>query len=400
MDIVFLLSYGLVFLFLLRNIIILYFYFKNIIRYKHLEKNNKYNVSVVIAAYNEEVGLGKTLNRLIVSEKKSVDKFEIIVVDDGSTDKTLEIASEYQRDFPYVRVFSKRNEGKSRALNHGIKFSKNEYIITMDADSMVEIDAIEEILHIFDDPKVGAVSSKVIVGNPNNFLTIMQDIEYETGQEVEKRALTELNMVKVIPGALAAFRRSPLANCGFYNYDTLTEDFDLTLQLQTCGWLIRFAPNSKVFTEAPEDLVSYNKQRTRWNNGTLQVLSKHNKKIDTLRKLFRWVGQKSPNSLNKVKLIIQFILFDIFFLFFMPLLLLLTIIGNPQILFISLFSFVLTEILFSALSYRRFTYKIFVSPISRIVTSVLNMYIYTKIFLKYKKYRNNLTWNKLERKGL
>lgn len=229
-------------------------------------------VSVVIAAYNEEQVIAKTINSILQSDYNA---FEIIVVDDGSTDGTSAAVAAAFGDNAQVRLISKENGGKSSAVNRGFREARGEAVVALDADTLIADNAISLLVRHFNDPKVAAVSGNVKVGNVHNLLTTWQHVEYVTGFNLERRAFDELNCITVVPGAIGAWRKSAVQAAGYYQEDTLAEDTDLTLNLLRKGHRIAYEERAFAYTESPQDLRSLLKQRFRWSYGTLQCLWKH-----------------------------------------------------------------------------------------------------------------------------
>jgi cellulose synthase/poly-beta-1,6-N-acetylglucosamine synthase-like glycosyltransferase/peptidoglycan/xylan/chitin deacetylase (PgdA/CDA1 family)/spore germination protein YaaH len=230
------------------------------------------SVSVVVAAFNEERVIVRTVQALLESEYPDL---EIIVVDDGSKDNTYSVVTGAFHGEPKVTVFTKPNGGKASALNRGISSAKGEVIVSLDADTLFAPNTIANLVRHFADPKVGAVSGNVQVGNANNLLTWWQALEYTTSQNFDRRAYDLLNCITVVPGAVGALRRSAVVAVGGYTSDTLAEDTDLTWKLRRAGWRIVNDNSAMAFTEAPERLSNLAKQRYRWAFGTLQCLWKH-----------------------------------------------------------------------------------------------------------------------------
>ena len=229
-------------------------------------------VSVIIAAYNEEKVIVRTVQSLLDGDFKNL---EIIVVDDGSKDKTSEVVTEAFAREPNVRLIRKENGGKSTALNRGIEIATGEIMVSLDADTLFAPDTISRLVRHFKDPKVGAVSGNVRVGNANNIWTRWQSLEYITSQNFDRRGYDLLNCITVVPGAVGALRRDAVLAVGGYTHDTLAEDTDLTWKLRRSGWRIVNDNSAMAYTEAPETLRSLAKQRYRWAFGTLQCLFKH-----------------------------------------------------------------------------------------------------------------------------
>ena len=247
--------------------------------HKRREKNdsgfditeNPVLVSVIVPAYNEEKALGKTIESLL---RLSYSNKEIIIVDDGSTDRTLEVARSYaQKDV--VMVVTKSNGGKWDALNTGIKAAKGEFIVCIDADTILDQNAIHYLVRHFRNPKIGAVAGNVKVGNRGSLLTKLQALEYVVGINLHRRSEAHLQNVTVVPGPIGAFRASVLNEVGFFEGDTFAEDADITFRILKAGYRTLYEPRAFAYTEAPKSMTGLAKQRYRWYRGSLQVLSKH-----------------------------------------------------------------------------------------------------------------------------
>ncbi|MEI7954577.1 MAG: glycosyltransferase, partial [Verrucomicrobiota bacterium] len=233
-------------------------------------------VTVLIPAYNEAKVIRRTLDGILNSDYPDL---EIMVVDDGSTDDTAAIVAGYALQHPQVSLVTKPNGGKWSALNAGFTASRREYLVTIDADTIVPPGTIGELIAPFADPQVDAVCGNVQVGNIHNILTAFQDLEYVTTQNYDRRAFHALNCISVVPGATGAWRRQSVLNADGYSPQTLTEDADLTLTMLTQGAKIVYAPDARSVTEAPDSCPALFKQRLRWSFGTFQCLWKHRRQL-------------------------------------------------------------------------------------------------------------------------
>ena len=175
-------------------------------------------VSVVVPAFNEERVITRTIDSLLASE---YENFEIIVVDDGSTDDTHDIVVEQFGDDPRVSVYTKPNGGKAAALNFGWQKATGEVVIALDADTLFEPETLAALAHRFADPKIGAVAGNAKVGNRINIVTKWQALEYITSQNFDRRAFASLNCITVVPGSVGAWRREVLEEAGGFSSDTL-----------------------------------------------------------------------------------------------------------------------------------------------------------------------------------
>ena len=237
-------------------------------------------VSVLIPAYNEEVVISETVGSALASR---YPKLEVIVVDDGSTDHTSErVLASYGHD-PRVRLLRQANYGKSAALNHALSEASGEVVVTIDADTVVDPDAIPRLVRHFADQRVAAVAGNVKVMNRNRWLTRWQALEYITSQNLEKRAFDLLNCIPVVPGAVGAWRAQVMRDCGGFAGETVAEDTDLTLTIRRHGWKILYDEDAIGRTEVPDTMDTLVRQRFRWTFGTLQAVWKHRDAIGRKR---------------------------------------------------------------------------------------------------------------------
>lgn len=229
-------------------------------------------VTVLIAAYNEEVGIADTLSSVL---SQDVPQLQVIVVDDGSHDRTAEIARQFAHQDPRVLVLQQPNAGKAAALNHAIRYAQHPVSVSVDADSALAPGTLARLAAHFNDPRVGAVAGDVKVAGPATLLTQLQGIEYSVGQHLDKRAQDVLGAVSVVPGAAGAYRTELMQNLGGYSSDTLTEDMDLTFSIAAAGFQVRFEPDAISYTEPPTSVRNLWKQRMRWMYGTFQCMGKY-----------------------------------------------------------------------------------------------------------------------------
>lgn len=229
-------------------------------------------VSVLIAAYNEEPVIARTVRSALASDYPDL---EVLVVDDGSTDGTAAAVADGFAGEPRVRLLRQANAGKASALSRALAAARGEVLVAFDADTMVAPDAVRLLVRHLEDPQVAAVAGNVKVGNRVNALTIWQSIEYISAQNLDRRANAMLNGVTVVPGAIGAWRRSAVEAMGGFLTDTLAEDMELTWRLRRAGWRIAADEEAAGLTEAPATLGQFLRQRHRWTFGSLQVLWKH-----------------------------------------------------------------------------------------------------------------------------
>ncbi|HEX7872835.1 MAG TPA: glycosyltransferase [Sphingobium sp.] len=229
-------------------------------------------VSVLIPAYNEERVIEASVRRVLAS---TGPRIEVIVIDDGSADATSAIVARTFGMDPRVTLLTLKNGGKARALNQGLRIAKGDIVIALDADTQFEPETIARLSRWFADPAIGAVAGNAKIGNRINLVTRWQSVEYVTAQNLERRALSALDAITVVPGAVGAWRRTALDEVGGYPADTLAEDQDLTIAIQRAGWKVACDVDAIAWTEAPDTFRGLFKQRYRWAFGTLQCLWKH-----------------------------------------------------------------------------------------------------------------------------
>ena len=232
-------------------------------------------VAVLIPAYNEETVIVRTIRSVLNSTYKNL---HIVVIDDGSLDRTAEIAREaYAAEIAAGRlqVLSRPNGGKAAALNYGLQEVNEEVYVGIDADTVIAADAIAKLIPHFEDPLIGAMAGNAKVGNRVNLWTRWQALEYITSQNFERRALDLFHVITVVPGAIGAWRTAPVKAAGGYPLNTVAEDADLTMNLLEQGLRVDYEDRALAYTEAPIDAKGLMRQRFRWSFGTLQAVWKH-----------------------------------------------------------------------------------------------------------------------------
>jgi cellulose synthase/poly-beta-1,6-N-acetylglucosamine synthase-like glycosyltransferase/peptidoglycan/xylan/chitin deacetylase (PgdA/CDA1 family)/spore germination protein YaaH len=243
-------------------------------RWRHSEYPADYtpSVTVLIPAYNEEKVIARSVEALLNSDYPN---FEILIIDDGSTDRTYDVVMDSFGNDNRVTAYRIKNGGKAAALLYGVHRSNAEIIVALDADTIFEKDAVSKLVRHFADSGVGAVAGNAKVGNRINLLTRWQALEYITSQNLDRRAFDALNCISVVPGAIGAWRRDLIIEAGGFADDTLAEDTDLTLTILKLGYEINYEEEAIAYTEAPDTIKGFVKQRFRWMFGTLQAVWKH-----------------------------------------------------------------------------------------------------------------------------
>jgi peptidoglycan-N-acetylglucosamine deacetylase len=229
-------------------------------------------VTVLIPAHNEEPVIVQTVTSVLASDYPDM---HVIVVNDGSTDNTGVLLDNHFSTEPRVRIIHQVNRGKAAALNYAMAHAQTEIVVTIDADTEIEPDAIRQLVRHFSNAKIGAVAGNVKVGNRSRWLTRWQALEYITSQNMEKRAFDLLNCITVVPGALGAWRKQAIEAAGGITADTVAEDADLTVAIRRLGWRVTYEERAIAWTEAPTTAGALIRQRFRWTFGTLQSFWKH-----------------------------------------------------------------------------------------------------------------------------
>jgi cellulose synthase/poly-beta-1,6-N-acetylglucosamine synthase-like glycosyltransferase/peptidoglycan/xylan/chitin deacetylase (PgdA/CDA1 family) len=352
-------------------------------------------VSLVIAAYNEEKVIGRTLDLLRQSRYKHIS--EIIVVDDGSADGTANIVNHIAMSDPRIRLLRQENRGKAVALNHAFIRAQTPVVITLDADTMLAPDTVGALARYFawdDADRLGAVAGVVKVGNLRNLLTRWQALEYLTQIGVDRGAQDALGAIIVVPGACAAWNKDAVLQVGGYSHATLAEDCDLTLELQRAGYRVTQDDEAICYTEAPETPGALMRQRFRWMYGNIQAMWKHKKLMFNPR--YGWLG------IFTMPLSAISILLPVVFLPFVYLMAVVTYLGqglSAVFLYVTLFT--LAQFLVAAVGVwltAESPVHLLITPLYRVIYEPLRAYIlYKSVITVLRGTRSS--WNKLQRKG-
>ncbi|MET1087434.1 MAG: glycosyltransferase family 2 protein [Arthrobacter sp.] len=235
-------------------------------------------VSIVIAAHNEEVVIVRTLDSIRRSTYRS---FEVLVADDASTDLTGRLVRDYQVRHPEMDlhiVRMRKNVGKGAALNSALRrHARGQFVMTLDADSVIQPDAITNALSYFDDPYVAGVAANVQMLEETTALGILQRFEHMIGYR-SKKLYSLLNCEFVVGGVASTYRMRVLRKVGFYDTDTLTEDIGLSAKITSLGnrrFRMIYGADVVAKTEGVLTLRALAKQRYRWKYGSIQNLIKY-----------------------------------------------------------------------------------------------------------------------------
>ncbi len=236
---------------------------KKIVIRKGETKLLKYpKVTVTVPCWNEEKTVYKTV-RSLLNLNYPKDKLQIFLVDDGSTDHTLEVINRFSK-YSNIKVFHKENGGKYTALNLGLQNSETEFFGCLDADSVADPEALVRIMTYFEkDPDVMAVAPSVIVHDSKNFVQKAQKAEYYMGVYF-KKMLGFLGAIDVTPGPLTIFRKKVFNELGGYRHGHNTEDMEIAYRMQKNHYKIEHCNDAFVYTNTPGTIAKLYRQRVRW----------------------------------------------------------------------------------------------------------------------------------------
>ncbi|HZX44130.1 MAG TPA: glycosyltransferase family 2 protein [Candidatus Nanoarchaeia archaeon] len=229
-------------------------------------------VSLILPAFNEEKTIAKSLDSLMVLDYPS-DKMEILVVNDGSSDRTAEIVKDYADRV--ILIDNKKNKGKAACLNQGIQACHGQLIVCMDADTMANPDVLKKVVPYFKDPSVASVTVAINVKKPSNFLEKMVEIEYIVGLSLALKALSFFNAIHVTPGPFSIYRRGIFDKVGVFDEQSITEDLEIAYRIQKSGYRIENCLATRVHTVVPSTFKGLYKQRKRWYSGAISTLMQH-----------------------------------------------------------------------------------------------------------------------------
>jgi len=235
------------------------------------------SVSILIPMHKEERVAADILERFVEMDyPKDGGRYEVIAIDDGSTDATPSIVDEYASKFPFVKAVHRAGNGgngKPEALNVGLKVASNEIVLTFDADYLPPRDCVKRLVAPFADVEVGGVMGRVVpVNSPESLVTRLIDIERAGGYQINQQARYNLNLIPQFGGTVGGFRRSVLKAVGEFDETKLAEDTDLTYKLYLYGWKVAYVNAAECYEEAVLSWDMREKQLTRWAIGHDQCL--------------------------------------------------------------------------------------------------------------------------------
>ena len=258
----------------------IWFYFKREFRQTVFPEPSQESCSIIIPCFNEEEQIRETIKFAMQSQYPD---FEVIAINDGSTDKTAEILDELALHYPKLRVVHlAENQGKAMALQAGSLLTEAEFLIGIDGDALLDPFAAQWMIrHFLENPTVAAVTGNPRIRTRSTLLGRIQVGEFSSIVGMIKRAQRTFGRLFTVSGVITAFRKSAVHEVGYWSPNMLTEDIDITWKLHRAGWDVRFEPNALVWILMPETFNGLWKQRLRWAMGGAQVLLKN---IDVLFK--------------------------------------------------------------------------------------------------------------------
>lgn len=252
------------------QVFFLIIFFENKVEIKEKDEDNITDedypsVTFLIPCWNEQDSVLHTIESVLGLDYPK-DKFHIIAIDDGSTDSTWKNLQQFENN-DQVTLLTKENGGKHSALNHALNFLKTELVVSFDADTKINRDALKNAARYFmKDKTLMALGGTVLIDKPKTIAQKAQEIEYEVFS-FTKKMLGKADAVFVVPGAFSVFRKEVFQIVGGYNNAHNLEDIELTIRMQKAGLKVRHAHDAIVWTKGPDTIKKLYKQRLRWSYG-------------------------------------------------------------------------------------------------------------------------------------
>lgn len=238
------------------------------------------SVSIIVPAFNGATAIGNCVRSI---QRTRYDRYEVILVDDGSTDNTAELMAELAAGDPRIKVLTQGNAGKGAALNRGIRNSTGEVLMFVGANGILSRHTVDRMLQGFEDGRTGAVCGDDRPANPDRFQTRMLAFISHTGTGMVRRALTMIGCLPIGFGSISAFPRKVVEEIGLFREDAVGEELELTWRVHKAGYRVVFAPRALVCAESPSTVAALWRQRVRRARGLLQALAAHKGGMGNLR---------------------------------------------------------------------------------------------------------------------
>ena len=244
-------------------------------------------VSIVVPCFNEGNHLIDVVEALL---EVQYPEYEIILVNDGSSDNTGELLQSLVKLDKKIRVIHHdKNQGKAVALHTGTLIANHEFLVCIDGDSILDPYAVHWMMsHFVDSPRVAAVTGNPRIRNRSTLLGKIQVGEFSSIIGLIKRAQRIYGRIFTVSGVVTAFRKTALHKVGYWSFDKITEDIDISWKLQLDHWDIRYEPNSLCWILVPETIKGLWRQRLRWAQGGIEVLIGHFMELTPWRKRRMW----------------------------------------------------------------------------------------------------------------
>lgn len=244
-------------------------------------------VSILVPCHNEAENITETIEYLL---RQKYPNFEILAINDASTDGTLDTLRALSARFDKIKVVHfEKNQGKAMALTIGALLAKNDYLICIDADALLVPEATAWIMrHFVSGPRVAAVTGNPRIRTRSTLLGRIQVGEFSSVVGLIKRAQRIYGRIFTVSGVVAGFRKSALHRVGYWTNDMVTDDIDVSWKLQLDHWDIRFEPNALCWILMPETLKGLWRQRTRWAQGGAEVILRYFRKLGAWKSRRMW----------------------------------------------------------------------------------------------------------------
>jgi cellulose synthase/poly-beta-1,6-N-acetylglucosamine synthase-like glycosyltransferase len=237
--------------------------------------DKKYSITVIVPMYNGAKHIKECVDSLLNMDYPK-EKVEILVIDDGSTDNSYEIAKKIKG----IKAYRKNHAGKSAAVNYGIKKAKGELIGILDVDSSVSQNALIKMVGFFKDKKVAAVHSGLRAKNNDRFIEKFQELEYMFSLFF-KKMFSMIDGLYVTPGVFSVFRASVFREIGVFDTSEMSEDLEIAFRIISKKYVIKCAIDAKTYTVVPDKFKDLTRQRVRWNCGLARNLSRYRHLLST-----------------------------------------------------------------------------------------------------------------------
>lgn len=288
----------------------IWFYFKREYRQNDFPEPSEEGCSIIIPCFNEEEQAHATIRYAMQTQ---YPLFEVIAVNDGSSDKTAEILDELAAQYPKLRVVHlAENQGKAYALRAGTMVSQYEFLVCIDGDALLHPHAVFWMMHhLTSYPRVGAVTGNPRIINRSSILGKLQVGEFSSIIGLIKRAQRTYGRIFTVSGAIAGFRKTALDRIGYWRDDMITEDIDVSWRLQFDHWDLQYVPKALCYIYMPETFKGLWKQRLRWSQGGVEVL------LAYVRKMFKWrLRRMWPIAIEAmISIAWAYVIFGIFLLY-------------------------------------------------------------------------------------